>query len=67
MTTHFIDAEIDLQESPNKLHQEVDRELEKHGTPLRWAVTKVDTETQKAHVEAVVVKTNSITTEISQK
>ena len=67
MTTHFINAEIDLQESPNKLNQEIEKELEKRGEPLRWAVTKVDMETQKAHVEAVVVKTNSITTEISQK
>ncbi|GGA43379.1 hypothetical protein [Okeania sp. KiyG1] len=67
MTTHFINVEIDLQESPNKLNQEIEKELEKRGAPLRWAVTKVDTETQKAHVEAVVVNTNSITTEISKK
>ena len=55
MTTHFINAEIDLQESPAKLNQEIEKELEKRGEPLRWAVTKVDTEKQKAHVEAVVV------------
>lgn len=67
MTTHFINAEIDLQESPNKLNQEIEKELEKRGEPLRWAVTKVDTETQKVHVEAVVVKTNSITTGIPSK
>ncbi|ABG53520.1 conserved hypothetical protein [Trichodesmium erythraeum IMS101] len=64
MTTHFINAEIDLQESPGKLNQEIEKELEKFGIPLRWAVTKVDTEKQKANVEAVVLekinlKTNS--------
>ncbi|MCL2928202.1 MAG: hypothetical protein O4861_00235 [Trichodesmium sp. St16_bin4-tuft] len=64
MTTHFINAEIDLQGSPGKLNQEIEKELEKFGIPLRWAVTKVDTEKQKANVEAVVLekinlKTNS--------
>ncbi|MFB2970839.1 hypothetical protein ACE1CD_17855 [Aerosakkonema sp. BLCC-F183] len=54
MTTHFITAEIDLQESPTKLHQEIEAELEKRGEPLRWAVTGVDVDRQKATVEAVV-------------
>ncbi len=54
MTTHFITAEIDLQESPVKLQQEIEAELEKRGNPLRWAVTDVNKEQQKAHIEAVV-------------
>ncbi len=62
MTTHFITAEIDLQESPTKLQQEIEAELAKQGEPLRWAVTKVDQEKQKAQVEAVVTKE----TEVSQ-
>lgn len=62
MTTHFINAEIDLQESPAKLNQEIEKELEKHGNSLRWAVTKVDTEKQKAHIEAVVVEKGKLTT-----
>ncbi|NEQ74696.1 MAG: hypothetical protein F6K24_16545 [Okeania sp. SIO2D1] len=62
MTTHFINAEIDLQESPNKLNQEIEKELEKRGEPLRWAVTKVDTEKQTAHVEAVVIESESLST-----
>jgi hypothetical protein len=57
MTTHFITAEIDLQESPAKLHQEVVAELEKRGEPLRWAITNVDVEEQKATVEAIVTST----------
>lgn len=54
MTTHFITAEIDLQETPIQLKQEIEAELEKRGEPLRWAITEVDTEAQKAKVEAVV-------------
>lgn len=57
MTTHFITAEIDLTESPTKLHQEIEAELQKHGEPLRWAVTSVDVEQQKATVEAIVTET----------
>lgn len=54
MTTHFITAEIDLQESPIKLKKEIEKELTKKGEPLRWAITDVND--KKAHVEAVVTK-----------
>lgn len=54
MTTHFITAEIDLQESPLALQQEIETELQKRGEPLRWAVTDVDEEKQKVTVEAIV-------------
>ncbi|AGF51980.1 ssr2130 [Synechocystis sp. PCC 6803] len=57
MTTHFITAEIDLQENPLQLQQEIEQELAKRGDPLRWAVTAVDKEQQKAQVEAVVTVT----------
>lgn len=56
MTTHFITAEIDLQESPVKLQQEIEAELEKTGKPLRWAVTEVDKEKETVKVEAIVTK-----------
>lgn len=56
MTTHFITAEIDQQESPVKIHQAVEAELQKQGEPLRWAITHVDT--QKIYVEAVVTVTS---------
>ena len=56
MTTHFITAEIDLQETPTELEQVITAELQKQGEPLRWAITSVDTEQQKATVEAVVTK-----------
>lgn len=54
MTTHFISAEIDLQQSPVELQQEIETELQKRGEPLRWSVTHVDAEKQKVSVEAVV-------------
>ena len=57
MTTHFITAEIDLQENPLQLQREIEKELEKRGEPLRWAVTAVDEEKQKVQVEAVVTTT----------
>ncbi len=54
MTTQFITAEIDLQETPAQLHQVIEAELQKQGEPLRWAITSVDAQRQKAYVEAVV-------------
>ncbi len=54
MTTHFITAEIDLQENPLQLKQEIEAQLEQQGEPLRWAVTEVDQEQEKATVEAIV-------------
>lgn len=56
MTTHFITAEIDLQETPIKLQQAIETELQKQGEPLRWAITQVDIDKQTAHVEAIVTK-----------
>ena len=53
MTTHFIEAEIDLQQTPLTV-KEVEENLKKEGEPLRWAVTKGDKETQTAQVEAIV-------------
>lgn len=56
MTTHFITAEIDLQETPLKLSQEIESQLEQEGEPLRWAITKIDKENQTATVEAIVTQ-----------
>ncbi|NJL64271.1 MAG: hypothetical protein HC903_23685 [Methylacidiphilales bacterium] len=56
MTTHFISAEVDLQATPSELQKEIEAELKKQGELLRWAVTAVDVEKQKATVEAVVTK-----------
>ena len=56
MTTHFITAEIDLQETPAQLNQEIESKLEQEGEPLRWAITEVDKDKQTATVEAIVTK-----------
>ncbi len=56
MTTHFIEAEIDLTETPATLQQEIEKELAKRGKPLRWAITKVDSNQKKAQVEAIVTQ-----------
>lgn len=56
MTTHFITAEIDLQDSPGELLETIQKTLQKQGEPLRWAITAVNTAEQKAHVEAVVIE-----------
>ena len=56
MTTHFITAEIDLQENPTQLQQEIEAELTKQGEPLRWAVTEVDREKEQVKVEAIITQ-----------
>ncbi|HCF30338.1 MAG TPA: hypothetical protein DEV81_24780 [Cyanobacteria bacterium UBA11049] len=54
MTTHFVTAEIDFQETPAQLHSQIEAQLHSIGEPLRWAITYIDTHRQKAIVEAVV-------------
>ncbi len=54
MTTHFITAELDLQDSTEDLQREITATLAEHGEPLRWAVTDVNPEQQTVVVEAVV-------------
>lgn len=56
MTTHFIEAELDLTEQPVTLQQEIEAELAKRGKPLRWAITKVDTTAKKVKIEAIVTQ-----------
>lgn len=58
MTTHFISAEMNLEETPAKLQQEIEKELQKRGEPLRWAITEVNSEKQTVQVEAVVTCSN---------
>ncbi|MGB3207933.1 MAG: hypothetical protein WBB28_23360 [Crinalium sp.] len=54
MTTHFISAEIDLEDSTQELQQAIQTELQKRGEPLRWAVTNVDQDRGKVQLEAIV-------------
>jgi hypothetical protein len=61
MTTHFISAEIDLEESTEQLQQAIKTELEKRGEPLRWAVTNVDQDRGKVQLEAIVTVADNST------
>ena len=62
MTTHFITAEIEINENQEAIAKNVEQELAKHGEPLRWAIASVEdkvdpvtnVKTKTAHVEAVV-------------
>lgn len=62
MTTHFITAEIEINENQEAIAKTVEQELAKHGEPLRWAITAVENKvdasvkTRTAHVEAVVTR-----------
>jgi hypothetical protein len=54
MTTHFITAEINLQEVATPLPEAIEAQLQLEGEPLRWAITAV--EQGVAQVEAVVTR-----------
>lgn len=54
MTTHFVTAEIDFQETPAQMHFQIEAQLRSIGEPLRWAIVNIDMQRQKAIVEAVV-------------
>ncbi|PSB24675.1 hypothetical protein C7B82_26670 [Stenomitos frigidus ULC18] len=56
MITQFITTEVALQKSPFVMQRSIEAELQKHGEPLRWAITEVNTAEQKAIVEAIVTR-----------
>ncbi|MBF2000133.1 MAG: hypothetical protein IGS50_20615 [Synechococcales cyanobacterium C42_A2020_086] len=58
MTTHFITLELELQETPTRLQQEILVALCQWGEPLRWAITGVAA--GKVRVEAVVTTEGEI-------
>jgi hypothetical protein len=54
MTTHFITAEVNLNETNMDLQDAISIQLKTQGEPLRWAITEVDDGI--AQVEAVVLQ-----------
>ena len=60
MTIHFITAEVDLQEDPLALQQEIEAKLSEQGEPLRWSVTEINKQEEKVTVEAVVTTETAI-------
>ncbi len=51
-----FDSNIDLKATPLTFEKAVEKELQKHGEPLRWAITEVNTEKQTAQIEAIVTQ-----------
>ncbi|WAL62235.1 hypothetical protein [Thermocoleostomius sinensis] len=67
MVTHFITIDVDLPSSamPSRsaidtLHRSILTELQQWGEPLRWAITDIDMERQKAQIEAIVTTTTDL-------
>lgn len=56
ITTHFVTAEIRLEETADAMQQAIEAELWQWGEPLRWAIVAVDAVGQTAQVEAVVIQ-----------
>ncbi len=59
MTTHFITAEIEINQNQEAIAKTIEQELAKHGEPLRWAIVNAsDTKStnQIVQVEAVVTR-----------
>ena len=54
MTTDFITIELAIQSSVRELHQTIEQELRIFGEPLRWAITRVNSQT--VEIEAVVTR-----------
>ncbi len=54
MNTHFVSIEVDLQATLSEMQAAIEAELRNYGEPLRWAITGVNADTQKAQLEAIV-------------
>ncbi|MBD2463893.1 hypothetical protein H6G89_23100 [Oscillatoria sp. FACHB-1407] len=54
LTTQLITVEVNLDPSPVRLQQAIATALQQQGEPLRWAITAIDSERSKAHIEAVI-------------
>jgi hypothetical protein len=55
MTIQSIEIEIDISNALGQLDRVIEKNLEKWGEPLRWAITAVDRNTSIAQVEAIVI------------
>jgi hypothetical protein len=58
MTLEFMTIDVDIPDSVGQLHQAIEVRLAAYGSPLRWAVTSIesiDSVGRKAHVDAVIV------------
>jgi hypothetical protein len=56
MKTYFVKIEVDLEKNPTDTKNKIEYQLAQQGKALRWAITKIDTETQIAEIEAIVTR-----------
>ncbi|MBD1822008.1 hypothetical protein H6F51_05785 [Cyanobacteria bacterium FACHB-DQ100] len=54
MITDFITIELTLPGSVGELHHSIEQQLRAFGEPLRWAITRVNSQT--VEIEAVVTR-----------
>ena len=54
MITKFVDLDIPYTPLVQDLPSLVETALRQWGEPLRWAITRVDSQQQLVHVEAIV-------------
>jgi hypothetical protein len=55
MQPQFVSINVQLQDSPQQMHEAIEVSLQQWGDPLRWAVMEVDVVEQIASVEAIVL------------
>ncbi|NJR67279.1 MAG: hypothetical protein HC771_00420 [Synechococcales cyanobacterium CRU_2_2] len=55
MDTQFITLTLALQPTSWETRQQVEAAIAPHGTPLRWAITRIDRDRQTFQIEAIVL------------
>jgi hypothetical protein len=55
MIIESIEIEMDITAARGDLNRSIEVNLQKWGEPLRWAITAVDSETNIAKIEAIVI------------
>jgi hypothetical protein len=54
MKTQFVDLDMAYSPPAQNLPHQVEKALQQWGEPLRWAITRVDTDQQTVHIEAII-------------
>ncbi len=59
MTIESIEIELDITDLRHILADAIEQKLQQWGEPLRWAITTVDSQTNIAQIEAIVLLTEN--------
>lgn len=59
MTIESIEIELDITNLRHILADAIEHKLQQWGEPLRWAITTVDSQTNIAQIEAIVLLTEN--------